>query len=101
MMDPVRKTNGPPTCSAVLPERPGRPGRPGRAAASASSAPCFAIRQIDTIVERSTPHLSAASRWVACWVKTCTNTSYFSEGASRLRDLEPGFGWDTLNLLNG
>jgi hypothetical protein len=61
----------------------------------------LAVRQIDTTVVRSTPHFSAASRWVACWVRTCTNTSYFSDGASRLRGFGPGFGGDTQNLLNG
>jgi hypothetical protein len=55
----------------------------------------LAVLQIEMIVERSTPHFSAASRWVACWVNTCTNTSYFSEGDNRLRDVRPGFGSDT------
>jgi hypothetical protein len=49
----------------------------------------LAVRQIPTTVERSTPHCSAASRWVACWVNTCTNISYFSEGANRRRGLRP------------
>jgi hypothetical protein len=35
------------------------------------------------------PQLAAASRWVACWVRTCTNNSYFSEDANRLRGVRP------------
>jgi hypothetical protein len=74
------------------------PGRPGTAAARASRAPCFAVRQTPTTVDRSTPHFSAASRWVACWVRTCTKISYFSDGASRRRSLpgrvRPGPGFD-------
>ena len=61
----------------------------GTEAANASSAPCFAVLHTCTTVERSTPNFAAASRWVACWVRTCTNNSYFSEGANRLRDLLP------------
>ena len=53
----------------------------------ASSAPRLAVRQICTTVDRSTFHFSAASRWVACPVSTETNSSYFSLGASRRRDL--------------
>jgi hypothetical protein len=40
-----------------------------------------------TTVERSTPYFSAASRWVACPVKTSTYSSYFSLGANRRRGL--------------
>ncbi|HET9871326.1 MAG TPA: hypothetical protein VFP89_01855 [Propionibacteriaceae bacterium] len=54
-------------CSAVT------PGRPGTAAARAPNAPCFAVRQALTTVDRSTPYLSAASRWVVCPVSTATN----------------------------
>ena len=71
-------------CSGLCPGR-----RPGTEAANASSAPCFAVLHTCTTVERSTPNFAAASRWVACWVRTCTNNSYFSEGANRLRDLLP------------
>lgn len=75
-----------------------RDGRPGTAAANASRAPCLAVRQIPITVERSTPAFSAASRWVACWVRTCTKISYFSDGASRRRGLPDltglGFAFD-------
>ena len=53
------------------------PGRPGTAAANASRAPCLATRQVCSTVERSTPHRSAASRWVHSLVSTATNISYF------------------------
>jgi hypothetical protein len=80
------------------------PGRPGTDAARASSAPCLAVRQICTTVERSTPNFSAASRWVACWARTWTNISYFSDRASRLRALRTGPGLGSAmcsNLLKG
>ena len=64
-------------CSAVI------PGRPGTDADSASSAPCLAIRQMCTTVDRSAFHFAAASRCVACPVSTDTNNSYFSLGDSR------------------
>src|SRR5881398_3461967 len=41
-------------------------------------------------VDRSTFHFSAASRCVACPVSTDTKISYFSDGASRRRDLDEG-----------
>ena len=44
----------------------------GTDAANASRAPCLATRQMWTTVERSTPNRSAASRWVACPVRTAT-----------------------------
>src|SRR5579875_17955 len=81
------------------------PGRPGTAADRASSAPRFAVRQIWATVERSTSHFSAASRWVACWVSTSTNTSYFSLGASRFSGRGarlgegPDFGSDIGSIL--
>jgi hypothetical protein len=43
----------------------------------------LAVRHTATTVERSTPKRSAASRWLACWVSSSTNISYFSLGASR------------------
>ncbi|MFR9802236.1 hypothetical protein ACL02T_08010 [Pseudonocardia sp. RS010] len=73
-------------------------GRPGTEAASASRAPCVATQQTCTTMERSTPQLAAASRWVACWVSTCTNHSYFSDGASRLRPLR-AYGSDMISNL--
>jgi hypothetical protein len=59
--------------------------RPGTAAANASSAARFAMRQIATTVERSTPNRSAASRYVARPVNTTVNTSHFSLGDNRRR----------------
>jgi hypothetical protein len=56
-----------------------------------------------TTVERSTPARSAASRWVACPVSTCTKISYLSLGDNRRRDLPdllvPMFGFDIINSL--
>jgi hypothetical protein len=55
-----------------------------------------------TTVERSTPAHSAASRWVACPVNTCTKISYFSPGDNRRRVFcEPGLtvAFDIINSL--
>ncbi|MGH3800922.1 MAG: hypothetical protein ACRDTD_12430 [Pseudonocardiaceae bacterium] len=70
-------------CSGLLPDRP------GTEAASTSRAPCLAVRQTRTTVQRPTPHRSATSRWLACCVSTRTNTTYSSEGANRSRGLPP------------
>src|SRR6266480_4719693 len=66
------------------------PGLPGTEADSASRAPRLATWQMCVTVDRSTFHFSAASRCVACPVSTDTKISYFSDGASRRRDLDEG-----------
>ncbi len=66
-------------CSTVWPRRP------GTADANASRAPCLAVAQIERIVVRSIPNLSASSLWVADEVTTEVKISYFCDGVSRLR----------------
>ena len=75
------------------------PGRPGTAAANASIAARLAVRQIVTTVERSTPNRSAASRCVACPVRTEVNNSHFSLGDNRRRLPVRMLGSDTIPSL--
>ena len=74
----------------------------GLPASSALRPGALLPRQMCTTVDRSTPNFSAASRWVACCVRTWVNSSYFSLGASRFLGLRDDLGVEGhLSASNG